>query len=586
MDTDRWHNLTSLRRSYSRADAISAGAPLEAFFEVSARCNLRCQMCAINHDARYRPRSGRAPLLEPEVFERLSPIFPYLLRAYLFGLGEPLLNPHLLDYVRTLSGHGVEVRFNSNATLIDDERAEELALAGTGSVTVSIDGATAATYERIRRGADFDSVLRGIKALVAARGRHGKPDVNLAFVAMASNIGELPELIDLGAELGVSSVHVEPLFAQHQEDLERHYARENLGVLKSSSVRRTFQEASARAEASGVRLGSRFLASSFAESHPSFDYARRSDETPCAWRCSEPWSAIWVTSAGEVRTCCINETSFGTLGELGIEEIWNGEAFQRFRDQHRNADHGAAPTGCANCRRNSRIRHSPFFESLVPLTYTPMFPETVFASGESSWGIEFPGPEATVTDPLIVVGSLPSGRPGWRPIRLELMIDQTSVATFPEAMFLGGSRFAWRVTVPYLSEGVHVLWLRDGEREWCHRRFLFWRPGNGNGDGTVVNATRYAAVLAPGRFRLRKPRLRVAGRPWREFQWLRRAVEVHDPSRPWREPQWRRGSGEIHWGMALVDLDGADAGDFVVELLGRQDIVVARQPVRKLPREA
>ena len=88
MDTARWRNLRAARESYGRAETESAGLPLEAFFEVAARCNLRCQMCAINHDSRYRPGNGRPPLLEPEIFERLAPIFPYLLRAYLFGLGE------------------------------------------------------------------------------------------------------------------------------------------------------------------------------------------------------------------------------------------------------------------------------------------------------------------------------------------------------------------------------------------------------------------------------------------------------------------------------------------------------------------
>lgn len=34
------------RASYAAGELRAAGRPLEAFLEISARCNLRCQMCA------------------------------------------------------------------------------------------------------------------------------------------------------------------------------------------------------------------------------------------------------------------------------------------------------------------------------------------------------------------------------------------------------------------------------------------------------------------------------------------------------------------------------------------------------------
>src|SRR5687767_6096207 len=148
MDTRRWSNLLAVRQSYESGSPVTGPGPLEAFFEVAARCNLHCQMCAINYDSRYLPGSKRPPFLTPDLFHRLEPIFPTLVRAYLFGLGEPLLNKHLVDYVSTLSAAGVEVWFNTNATLIDDEKAEALAQAGATAITVSIDGATRETYER------------------------------------------------------------------------------------------------------------------------------------------------------------------------------------------------------------------------------------------------------------------------------------------------------------------------------------------------------------------------------------------------------------------------------------------------------
>lgn len=452
MNETRWTNIAAARGEYERGGELAGGGPIEAFFEVAARCNLHCQMCAINYDTRYKPRSGRPPFFQPELFAKLRPIFPSLVRAYLFGLGEPTLNAHLVDYIRELSAAGAEVWFNTNGTLIDEEKAEEIARAGASKVTVSIDGASAPTYETIRRGAKFEHVLRGVRALVAA-----KIEVNLAFVAMASNIGELPAMIDLSAELGTTGLHVEPLFAQPaSSELREHYDRENLGAAPGD-VAALFDEAYRRAETHGVELATRF-----AGERREFDYVRRAQRERVAWTCSEPWSSIWVTTAGEVRTCCVNEVSFGDLTQQTIGEIWNGEAYRRFRAQH--ARHEIA-AGCGNCIANGRVRQSPFFRAVEPVTYRPL--ALVPAAGDDAVVIESPLAGETVGDPLIVKGTA-SGDD------LELMIDHTPVT------LLNAGPFEGEVPIRYVTEGAHVVWARrrGASEGWGHRQIFLWRRPN------------------------------------------------------------------------------------------------------------
>ncbi|HLJ74704.1 MAG TPA: radical SAM protein [Thermoanaerobaculia bacterium] len=450
MNNLRWSNITAARHAYETGGEIAGRGPIEAFFEVAARCNLHCQMCAINYDSRYKPRSGRPPFFEPDLFARLRPIFPSLLRAYLFGLGEPTLNKHLVDYIAELSDAGAEVWFNTNATLIDTAMAEAIARAGADKITVSIDGATAATYETIRQGAKFDHVIRGIRALVNAG-----IAVNLSFVAMASNIDELPAMVDLCADLGATGVHVEPLFAQPTSaDLMDHYSREHLG--RATNVAGIFDEASQRAADHGVTLASRFMGE-----RNEFDYLRRVREDRIDWTCSEPWSSIWVTSAGEVRTCCINETSFGDLYQQSIDEIWNGSEYRAFRSQHARRE---AAKGCGNCVANGRVRQSPFFKTIEAVTYRPVIlPATL---DDSRTFIDAPAEGAAISDPLIVHGAT------GMPIDLELMIDHTCVY----ALHATG-RFAIEAPIPFVTEGAHLVWMRPrGEqRGWPAREVFLWR---------------------------------------------------------------------------------------------------------------
>lgn len=469
MNAERWQNISSARHAYlNRSPQIDA-YPIEAFFEVAARCNLRCQMCAINVDARYRGRGERPPFFTPELFARLKPIFPTLHRGFLFGLGEPVLNPHLVSYIRELSGHGAEVCFNTNATLITDEKAGEIARAGATRVTVSIDGASAETYEAIRRGASFDDVLRGIRALVAAREQFGNPEVDLSFVAMASNIRELPALVELAGTLGTTAVHVEPLLAQvGSSELDQHYARENLGTLFAADVSNLFTQASYRAKERGILFASRLLTAK----HYEYVSEVREEATP-AWTCSEPWGSVWVTSSGEVRTCCINDTSFGNLFDRSFEEIWNGELFLSFRRQHAR---GQIATGCANCMRNGRMRNSTFFRPTQPVSYRPYFVQTPNPAPEDPVSLTAPIPLSTAIGSIELAGSL---RVRSEAPTFEVMLGYTPVGNLGCAMFLDQHNFTMQLSLPYLTEGAHVLWIRrvgDSSNGWGHRDFYFWRP--------------------------------------------------------------------------------------------------------------
>jgi MoaA/NifB/PqqE/SkfB family radical SAM enzyme len=555
VDQLRWCNLSAARQAFAGRLETAGEAPLEAFLEVSARCNLRCVMCAINVDRRYRSDSGRPAILEPALFATLRPAFPALLRAYLFGLGEPLLNPHLTAYAGSLAAAGAEVWFNTNGTLIDDAVAEGLARAGVAAVTVSMDGATAVTYEAIRRGAGFNAVLRGIRALVAARNRHGRPEVDLSFVAMAANLAELPDLVALCAREGIASIHVEPLFAQQGDELGELYREQNLGRLGRDRASAFFAEAARRGRELGVRVGSRLLAGV-----DDYDYLHHAASRQPWWRCSEPWTSVWVTAAGEVRCCCLNDTSFGSLARDSLSAIWDGAAFRAFRRAHAEGD---LPASCSNCRRNARLRMSPYFEAVEPVTYRPLLDPRLPPPEAGGPTITWPAEGEVVTDPLAVLGRLPA-RWQRRARDLELMVDATPVAQLAAAAVVDGRDFALAVPVPYLSEGAHLLWLRSRSSEhhsgWARRTVHFWRPVRGP---DALAADLLVLPLALPR-RAGRPRILVDGAP-AACRWLR--------------------GGRIRGrhGAAVLDTSGLAPGEHVLraEVRGRPP---AERSVLRIPR--
>jgi pyruvate-formate lyase-activating enzyme len=179
------------------AELAKPPLPRSLQVEVTASCNLRCPMCLV----RYRPPVGRASGAMPlERFRRLLADLPTLDDVTLQGLGEPMLAPDIVEMVRLARARGARVGFNTNATVLTPERAAALVDAGLSWLAISLDGATAETYEAIRDGARLDRVLANVEQLVAA-GRASPdgrgPALRFVFVAMRRNVHELPALVRL-----------------------------------------------------------------------------------------------------------------------------------------------------------------------------------------------------------------------------------------------------------------------------------------------------------------------------------------------------------------------------------------------------
>jgi MoaA/NifB/PqqE/SkfB family radical SAM enzyme len=518
----RLSNVIAIDRDYTRGVAKTSGRPFEAYVEVAARCNLKCPMCPITVDPRYLPGSGRPALLTQELFERLEPLFPKLSRIHLFGLGEPILNPHLTRWVEQLAGAGVEVWITTNGTLINEARADALARAGLSRVTVSIDGTTRETYERIRRSGRLEDALRGIRALGAARRRHGRPRLFLSMVGMASNLAELPSLVDLCHEAGGDGVYLEELYPFEHPLIEEFCQRENLGRLPAERVHDLLATAASRAAALGLEWSCR-LADQAAWAAPESDAANAGPiPTPAPphatgalpWACSEPWTTINVNASGEVRTCCFNPTVMGQLHEAPIEAIWEGAGFLALREDHAA---GRTPAGCANCVANGRVKQSPFLFAGRPLPAVGPEPTRETAV------LDVPAPGSVVSGSLILSGTHGVRRP-WKKRRKglpDVFIDRTLVARLAQCRQVDTERFAELVPIPYVTAGKHRLSLRwprqRGTERWEHREIQVADAETVG--GAIVGIDRTAVAL-----HLRQPegppRLSIDGRPHPLLSWM------------------------------------------------------------------
>src|SRR4051794_29980201 len=186
---------------------------LPKFLQVEpvGQCNLRCQMCPIQF-RRDGPPYGPPAFMDFDLFTRLVDEFPDLEELQLQGLGEPMMHPRFFEMVAHAVRRGIAVSTNTNLTLLNARRAELCVTSGLGELHASIDGATAATYERIRVRGHFDRILANLERLVETRRRLASttPRLRMVVVAMRQNLHEFPDLVRLAHRPPIDSVFVQP----------------------------------------------------------------------------------------------------------------------------------------------------------------------------------------------------------------------------------------------------------------------------------------------------------------------------------------------------------------------------------------
>ncbi len=314
--------------------------PLYAQIETTRGCNLQCQVCGLSH---YRVKAGHMSL---ENFERVLNQLSGVQEVMLQGLGEPLLNPDFVEIVRAAKTRGLRTDTSTNGTLLTTEISAGLIEAGLDLMSVSIDGTTPETYERIRRGARFDPVIKNVQRMAELKQKRGvnHPKLNIGYILTNHNYHQLPDLVNLAADIGVEEINVWPL-----QGVETYADIGDLSLegQNMAAVKRSLTEARRFASNNGIAL-----------TLPALE--RVYNAPLCEW----PWRGTYVTWDGYVTPCCImcypEIYNLGNLFEEDVQGIWNGTAYQQLRAQLRSDN---PPSFCKGCPYDvawmARLKHKP-----------------------------------------------------------------------------------------------------------------------------------------------------------------------------------------------------------------------------------
>lgn len=291
---------------------------------VTYRCNLHCGMCDMPLKASEHIRKGDKEFDTTRFREIIAEFAAMGVPGIGFTGGEPLLREDIFELMAETRRLGMIAHLNTNGWLLGDEKARKVIDVGVDSINFSLDGATAATHDRIRRApGSFHRVVDAVRRLKSLKQKYNSC-VRIKTVAVIdeTNIDEVPQMLALGRSLGIDCIELIP--RQPFTDRTEKITDETELLVKVDSL----VESLLKGEYQGVPI----------ENSPAhLKLFRRSfSGIPSPLRCGAGYNSLAVDCYGNLFPCVpwINwgKTS-GNIGDGRLADAWHSGAYQQVRKE-------------------------------------------------------------------------------------------------------------------------------------------------------------------------------------------------------------------------------------------------------------
>lgn len=285
--------------------------PERVILELANTCNLDCPMCRVGRLGVSLDRVMSLPQLRRVADE----VLVHAKEVRLNGLGETTVVPALHAYLDVLSELPATLELISNATGPDD--IYERLLRDGATVLFSWDAADPELLRRLRGGLSYKQARRKVSRAASVAVGAGRADlVHLLFTLQRANLGELPAVVGLAAQMGVRHVVVNTVKSPKQGWFTSQRPRWQADI----------DEAEAMAAGSGVQL---YLPDQIGGHAVA---AARSLPTSAS-HCDRPWREVAIRYDLSVQVCnMFNPYTYGNLNLSSFDRIWEGAFAHAFRE--------------------------------------------------------------------------------------------------------------------------------------------------------------------------------------------------------------------------------------------------------------
>lgn len=276
-------------------------SPLNIIIETTNICNADCIMCP--YGKMRRKKGIMSDDIFAEIIDKLKSEGVQIYQISLSGFGEPFIDPKIVDRIKMLQSANAnwKVKIHTNASLIKEEKMEELLLSGIDEINISFNGTSKGNYEAVMRNLRYDDTFKNIMKLLEIKDalKLKKPIIRLSSVLLEYNDNSVNEHLAFWKRKVDSGTVLRPHPWGGDIDLRSKYKIESRKI----------------------------------------------------WPCRFLWYTANISWNGDVLLCCIDYDGKVILGNIlnqTFMKIWLGEKMQNVRRLHLEKNIHEIPL-CKNC---------------------------------------------------------------------------------------------------------------------------------------------------------------------------------------------------------------------------------------------
>jgi radical SAM protein with 4Fe4S-binding SPASM domain len=264
-------------------------------------CNAQCPSCPYTNSkirADYKDR----PIMNEDTFKIIADqCGEYAAWIRISGGGEPMLHPKAVELMEYAKRVGAKIGLITNGSKFTEKNSIRLLEAQIDMIEFSVDAADPETYSRVRKGLNWERLLKNVKRMVELRNR-----LKSSTKIIASGVNQVDVDIEMVAKFW------EPIVDNFQK---RKYL--TWGICDPS------------------------------KSADAMPYLPPEQMIPCPFI----FERLNIDSRGKVMVCGFDiaaRTDMGNIHEKTIKEIWHGEGFEYYRQMHLS-QRGSEIELCKDC---------------------------------------------------------------------------------------------------------------------------------------------------------------------------------------------------------------------------------------------
>jgi radical SAM protein with 4Fe4S-binding SPASM domain len=277
------------------------GDPVSITIEPTNLCNLRCPVCETGANILERKPQMMTYREFVKIIDKVGPGANHVMLYY---MGEPFLNKEIYAMIRYTRDMGLFTLTCTNGDLVDPQALYE---SGINLVSFQIGGVKQETHSRYRVNSNLSKVLDNVsKYLEIIRFRGRKPSENqveLGFIVMRHNEGEIQDFLRLANEIGVDRKNViSPCVRTPEQAVDLLPVSDQFWIYERDCF----------------------------EKEGSLVPKRRVPSNSCPWL----YYSITIQVDGSVVPCCRDPHGryvVGNLLEESLDAVWKGSRFRAFR---------------------------------------------------------------------------------------------------------------------------------------------------------------------------------------------------------------------------------------------------------------